>query len=134
LVTNYQDFNQNFTVSNKVFKATGQCRFVSDLKIDLTADRSLSENYSEQYDVSAGRIYNSRSPYNYGLFSVSTVIKTSFSVSNEISSVAFDDLEQIDSQSRTDSLLRGIDVNNPANLDAEGYPVGKKTQFYYQRF
>jgi hypothetical protein len=33
-------------------------------------------------------------------------------------------LEQIDSQSRTDSLLRGIDVNNPANLDAEGYPVG----------
>jgi hypothetical protein len=46
-------------------------------------------------------------------------------------------LEQIDSQSRTDSLLRGIDVNNPANLDAEGYPVGygKTTkQFYYQRF
>jgi hypothetical protein len=45
-------------------------------------------------------------------------------------------LEQIDSQSRTDSLLH-VDVNNPANLDAEGYPVGygKTTkQFYYQRF
>jgi hypothetical protein len=35
------------------------------------------------------------------------------------------------------ATARGIDVNNPANLDAEGYPVGygKTTkQFYYQRF
>jgi cell surface protein SprA len=126
-LTNYQDFNQNYTqVNNKVFKATANVDLFPDLKIDLTADRSLSENYSEQYDVSAGGIYNSRSPYTYGLFSVSTVlIRTSFSVSNEISSVAFDDFRanRFTVANRL-ATARGIDVNNPANLDAEGYPIG----------
>ena len=126
-LTDYQDFNQNFTqVTNKVFKATANVDLFPDLKIDLNADRSLSENYSEQYDVSAGGIYNSRSPYTYGLFSVSTVlIKSSFSQSDENTSAAFDDF-------RTNRLIvanrlataRGIDVNNPINIDAEGYPIG----------
>jgi hypothetical protein len=69
---------------------------------------------------------------------VSTVlIKTSFSVSNEISSVAFDDFRVRFTVANRLATARGIDVNNPANLDAEGYPVGygKTTkQFYYQRF
>ena len=126
-LTNYQDFNQNFTqVTNKVFKATANVDLFPDLKIDLTADRSLSQNYSEQYDVSAGGIYNSRSPYTYGLFSVSTVlIKTSFSKSDEVSSAAFDDFRAnrfiIANRLAT---ARGIDVNNPANLDADGFPIG----------
>ena len=125
-LTNYQDFNQNFSqVSNKMFKATANVDLFPDLKIDLNADRSYSENYSEQYDVTNGE-YNSRSPYTYGLFSISTVlIKTSFSTSNEVSSVAFDEF-------RSNRLIvanrlasqRGIDVTNPANLDEEGYPLG----------
>ncbi|WP_369766111.1 cell surface protein SprA [Flavobacterium sp. WC2429] len=125
-LTNYQDFNQNFSqVSNKMFKSTANVDLFPDLKIDLNADRSYSENYSEQYDVTNGE-YNSRSPYTYGLFSISTVlIKTSFSASNEVSSVAFDDF-------RSNRLIvanrlasqRGIDVTNPANLDEDGYPLG----------
>jgi cell surface protein SprA len=125
-LTNYQDFNQNFSqVTNKMFKATANVDLFPDLKIDLSADRSYSNNFSEQYDVFEGQ-YNSRSPYTYGLFSISTVlIKTAFSTSNESASAAFDDF-------RSNRLLvatrlaseRGIDVNNPVNLDDEGYPLG----------
>jgi hypothetical protein len=98
----------------------------------------LSENYSEQYDVSAGGIYNSILPITMDYFLFQQLIKTSFSVSNEISSVAFDDFRanRFTVANRL-ATARGIDVNNPANLDAEGYPVGygKTTkQFYYQRF
>ncbi|TRX42382.1 T9SS outer membrane translocon Sov/SprA [Flavobacterium restrictum] len=135
-LTNYQDFNQNFSqVTNKMFKGTANIDLLPDLKIDLAADRSYSENFSEQYDVTdkddKGNLngvlnYHRRSPYSYGIFSVSTVlIKTSFSGSNENASAAFDDF-------RTNRLTvanrlatqRGIDINNPANIDAEGFPLG----------
>jgi cell surface protein SprA len=96
-----------------------------DLKIDLTLDRALSETSSEQYDVTNG-VYNARSPYNTGIFSISTVlIKTSFAASDEFGSQAFDDF-------RVNRLVvanrlateRGIDINNPSNRDAEGFPLG----------
>ena len=127
-LTYYPDFNQNFTqVTNKIFKATANIDLLPDLKIDLTLDRSYAENFSEQYDVDvASGQYNARSPYSSGIFSISTVlIKTAFSTSDENSSAAFDDF-------RTNRLTianrlatqRGIDINNPANLDAEGYPLG----------
>ncbi len=92
-LTNYQEFSQNYTqVTNKVLRATANVDLFPDFKIDLNMDRSYSRNYSEQYDVSADGIYNSRSPYNYGMFSISTVlIKTAFSQSDENSSAAFDD-------------------------------------------
>lgn len=91
-LTNYQEFNQNYTqVTNKLLNITAAVDLFPDFKIDLNADRTFSENYSEQYDVMDG-VYNSRSPYTYGNFSISTVlIKTSFSKSDEISSAAFDD-------------------------------------------
>ncbi len=125
-LTTYQDFNQNFTqVTNRMFKSTANVDLFPDLKVDLTMDRSYSKNFSEQYDVTDGE-YHSRSPYTYGMFSISTsLIKTAFSASDENSSVAFDDF-------RANRLIianrlatqRGIDVTNPANLDADGYPVG----------
>ncbi len=125
-LTSYQEFNQNFTqVNNEIFKTTANIDLFPDLKIDLTLDRAYAENFSEQYDVSNG-IYNSRSPYSFGTFSISTIlIKTSFSTSDENSSAAFDEY-------RTNRLLvanrlateRGIDITNPANIDAEGYPKG----------
>lgn len=125
-LTNYQDFNQNYTqVTNKSIKATANVDLFPDLKIDLAMDRSFSENYSEQYDVLDG-LYNSRSPYTYGLFSISTVlIKTSFSKSDEVSSDAFDDFRanRLTIANRL-AVQRGIDITNPANLDAEGYPLG----------
>jgi cell surface protein SprA len=125
-LTSYQDFNQNYTqVRNDIFKATANIDLFPDFKIDLTFDRSYSENYSEQYDVANG-VYNSRSPYTYGMYSISTaLIKTSFSVSDEKSSVAFDDFRsnRITIANRL-AIERGIDIANPANIDSDGFPRG----------
>jgi cell surface protein SprA len=125
-LTNYPDFNQNFSqVTNELFKATANVDLLPDLKIDLTLDRAYSENFSEQYDVTDG-VYNPRSPYNTGIFSISTVlIKTSFSTSDDNSSVAFDDfrMNRLTIANRLASQ-QGIDINNPSNLDPEGFPLG----------
>ena len=96
-----------------------------DLKIDLTLDRAFSENSSEQYDVTNG-VYNPRSPYSAGIFSISAVlIKTSFAASDENGSAAFDDFRsnRLTIANRL-ALDRGIDINNPINRDAEGFPLG----------
>jgi cell surface protein SprA len=62
-----------------------------DLKIDLTANRSYANNYSEQYDITDG-FYNSRSPYNTGNFAISTVmLKSSFKQSDEFFSLPFEE-------------------------------------------
>jgi len=91
-LTNYPDFNQNFTqVTNKLLKVTANIDLLPDLKVDLAMDRAYSENTSEQYSVVDGQ-YMPLSPYTYGMFSISTVlIKTSFSKSDENQSAAFDD-------------------------------------------
>jgi cell surface protein SprA len=91
-LTDYQDFNQNFTqVTNKLLKITANIDLLPDLKIDLAMDRAYSQNTSEQYSVVDGN-YTPLSPYTYGMFSISTVlIKTAFSKSDETQSAAFDD-------------------------------------------
>ena len=125
-LTNYPDFNQNFTqITNKLFKATANVDLFPDLKIDLTLDRSYSQNSSEQYDVTNG-VYNPRSPYDTGIFSISTVlIKTAFSTSNENASAAFDDfrVNRLTVANRL-ALQRGIDITNPSNIDPDGFPKG----------
>ena len=125
-LTTYQEFNQNYTtVKSQIFKGSANLEIIPDLKIDLLADRSYSENFSEQYDVFNG-IYNSRSPYTSGIFSISTVlIGTSFSTSNEMRSTAFDQFREnrLTVANRL-AVERGIDITNPANLDEKGFPRG----------
>jgi cell surface protein SprA len=133
-LTSYQDFNQNYTqVSNEIFKSTVNIDLLPDLKIDLSLDRSFSENFSEQYDVSDinndGVLdYNPRSPYNYGMFSISTIlIKTSFSASDENTSAAFDDFRsnRLDVANRLAIERQKQDSSyDPTITDAEGYPKG----------
>jgi len=126
-LTNYQEFNQNYTtVKNQIFKGSANIELTPDLKIDLLGDRSYSENFSEQYDVSATGLYNPRSPYNFGIFSVSTIlIGSSFSTSDANRSAAFDKFREnrLVVANRLASQ-RGIDITDPANLDAKGYPLG----------
>ena len=125
-LTAYPDFNQNYSqVDNEIFKTTANIDLFPDFKIDLTLDRAYSENFSEQFDVSNG-VYNARSPYSYGNFSISTMlIKTSFSASDEVSSAAFDDFRSnrltIANRLATE---RGIDITDPAQIDADGFPKG----------
>ena len=93
-LTTYQDFNQSYTrVSTKTLDVTANVDLFPDFKIDLTANRTYSENFSEQYDVDPTTgLYNPRSPYSFGNFAISTVlIKTSFNKSDESGSTTFDD-------------------------------------------
>lgn len=124
-LTNYPEFNQNFTqLKAKRFDYTAQVEPISDLKIDINAERNHSENYSEQYDVSADGTYNSRSPYNTGNFNISTImIKTSFKASDENESEIFDRFRK----NRYAIAIRLADEFYGAgnySYDAEGYPVG----------
>jgi cell surface protein SprA len=91
-LTNYPNFNQNFTqVTTKNLDATANVDLFPDFKIDLIANRSYVDNFSEQFDVLNGE-YNSRSPYNSGNFTISTImIGTAFGTSDENGSAAFDE-------------------------------------------
>ena len=125
-LTSYQDFNQNYTqVESETFKSTANIDLLPDLKIDLSSDRAYSENFSEQYDVNNG-IYNPRSPYSFGMYAISTIlIGTSFSTSDENTSTAFDDFRtnRLTVANRL-AIERGIDLNDPNNIDADGFPKG----------
>ena len=92
-LTNYPNFNSNYTtVNTEILNYTANIDLFPDFKIDLNADRLKLENHSEQYDVTDG-IYNPRSPYDFGNYSISTIlIGTAFHKSDEFYSSAFNDL------------------------------------------
>ncbi len=123
-LTTYPEFNQNFTqVTNKLLNVTANMDLFPDFKIDLTADRAYSENFSEQYDVTDGN-YNSRSPYTFGNFSISTVmLKTAFRASDENGSSAFSDFRG-NRIIIADRLAESYYGSNSFPRDAEGYPIG----------
>lgn len=95
-LTDYQNFNQNFTqVTSKTLDLTANVDLFPDFKIDLAANRTFMDNFSEQYDVSGDGTYNPRSPYNFGNFSISTImIGTAFGRSDENFSAAFDQFRE----------------------------------------
>ncbi|WP_417942138.1 cell surface protein SprA [Flavobacterium sp. RS13.1] len=125
-LTTYQEFNQNFATSkNQIFKGVANIEPIPDLKIDLSASRTYSENFSEQYDVSNGN-YNSRSPYTSGTFAISTVlIKTAFFASDENGSEVFETFRKnrITIANRL-ATQRGININNSSNIGTDGFPLG----------
>ena len=131
-LTNYPNFNQNFTqITTKTLNFVANMDLFPDFKIDLNANRTYSENFSEQFDVTDGQ-YNQRAPYSSGNFAISTVmLKTSFRNSDDVNSAPFEDFRHnrliIANRLAED---RGIDTTNPANLDADGFPkgLGKNSQ------
>ena len=124
-LTNYPEFNQSFTqVTARTLDMTANIDLFPDFKVDLTANRTYANNFSEQFDVDANGNYTSRSPNNTGNFAISTVlIKTAFSASDEFGSAAFEEF-------RTNRLVVANRLAekyygaNPFTLDAEGYPQG----------
>ncbi|MFY7958128.1 MAG: cell surface protein SprA [Flavobacterium macrobrachii] len=123
-LTTYEDFNQNYTrVVNKTLDMTANIDLFPDFKIDLTANRTFAENFSEQYDLENG-VYNSRSPYSFGNFSISTVmLKSAFKVSDENFSSTFNDFRG-NRIIIADRLAEQYYGNTTYARDAEGYPVG----------
>ncbi len=129
-LTDYPDFNQNFTqVTTKQITANANIDLFPDFKIDLNADRMYADNFSEQFDAVGGN-YTSRSPYNYGNFSISTsLIKTSFATSDEFSSSAFETFKQnrlvVANRIATEAYgTAAFPVNNNASSPNFGYPAG----------
>lgn len=123
-LTDYPDFNQNFTRNvTKTLEMTANVDLFPDFKIDLNANRTFAENFSEQYDTQ-GDQYNSRSPYSFGNFSISTVmLKSSFKASDENFSSAFNDFRG-NRIIIADRLAEQYYGNNTYARDAEGFPIG----------
>ncbi len=144
-LTDYPNFNRNYTeVTTKTLDLTANVDLFPDFKIDLVANRSYIDNFSEQFDVMNGE-YMSRSPYNSGNFSISTLmIGTAFSQSDENGSAAFDEFRNnrliiadrlAQSYYGNSAIPRYGDAANPIPTDQNdpnyqrfisnlGYPIG----------
>lgn len=126
-LTNYQGFNQMYSeVHQKSLSFKAEVRPLNDLVIDLTANMQESNSMSEQYDVDSNGFYNSRSPYEFGNYSISTImLPTAFGRSDINGSEVFDAFRNSRQNIAFDlARQRGIDLSDPNNIDEYGYPVG----------
>jgi len=132
-LTLYPDFNEQYTSSkNKQLNITANVEPIKKLKIDLNANRTYQHNYTENYRINNADVnglngeYEALTPNTFGNFNISTIlIKTAFVKSDEFGSETFETFKS----NRKEIAFRlareaGIDINNPANLDSEGYPNG----------
>lgn len=132
-LTLYDQFNERYTQNNnKQLNFTANVEPLNDLKIDVTANRMEAKSYAENYIVENADSnglngeYRSLTPNTYGNFSVSAfLLKTAFSKSDENSSQPFDAFRE-NRLVIANRLARenGVDLSNPNNIDAEGYPKG----------
>ena len=132
-LTLFPEFNQQYTeTTNKILDISANVELIKDLKIDLTANRqyarSLTENFSTTDTDGDGfsDVYNTLIRNSFGNFNISTaLIRTAFMKSDENTSEAFNDFRsnRITIANRL-ARARGIDLSNPVNIDAEGFPVG----------
>lgn len=132
-LTIYDQFNQQFSqTSNKQLDFSASLEPMRDLKIDLVGNRIYAENFTENFNTSDDNgdglsdNYNALISNTFGNFNISTVlIKTAFKKSDESGSQAFEDFRE-NRLIIANRLARanGIDINDPANLDVDGYPIG----------
>lgn len=128
-LTEYPNFNQNFTqLKSKRLSGTATVEPFADFKIELMADRNISENFSEQFNVQNGQ-YHSLSPYNTGNFSISTnLIKTAFAQSDEFGSATFEEFRNnrliVAHRLAEAKLGAGYAVETNTTSPNYGYPVG----------
>ncbi|MFK7834244.1 MAG: cell surface protein SprA [Winogradskyella sp.] len=142
-LTNFPDFNQQFTrVKNTSLDYSVNVEPLRDFKLDLIGNRTYAENYTENFrvedfldgegnDVGVGNgdgfnDYRALTPNTFGNFNISTaLIRTAFSSSDENQSETFDAFrENRLVVARRLATRAGIDVNDVANQDAEGFPLG----------
>ena len=93
-----------------------------DLKIDINANRTYSENFSENFKVVNSQ-YNALNPNISGNFAISSVlIKTSFEDSNQYKSQTFQDFQN--NRLIVAKRLAAINGNSSGGIDEDGFPVG----------
>jgi cell surface protein SprA len=127
-LTRFQQFNEQYSsTENEQFDFQATIRPVKGLTIDLRGNRIYSETYTENYQVNPETLeYQSLTPNIFGNFSISTnMIRTAFNSSSRANSENFDTF-------RANRLVvanrlaaeAGINLNNPDNVDENGFPVG----------
>ncbi len=98
-LTIYDQFNEQYQTRNsEQLDLQGTLEFIKDLKIDITANRTKSTTYAENFRVddlgNRNFRFNSLTPYESGNFNISTILlKTSFQSSNEGGSKAFEEFK-----------------------------------------
>ena len=132
-LTVFPQFNQQYTeVHNENLDFSVNIEPVRDLKIDLTGGRSYSDTFTENFNTidnngdGLSDIYNSQIQNTFGNFNISTsLIKTAFSKSDESGSETFETFRtnRLTIANRLASRA-GIDINDPSNLDGDGFPSG----------
>ncbi len=132
-LTLYPSFNEQFTSSNnEQLNITANLEPVKKLKIDLNANRTYQDNFTENYQIvgadsdGLNGVYQSLTPNTFGNFNISTIlIKTAFVKSDESSSATFNTFKSNRREVAFNLATKnGIDTSDPNNLDADGYPKG----------
>ena len=125
-LTRFEDFNEQFVRStNKNLSLTASLQPANDLQIDLKADREYIDNFEETFNGVPG-YYNPLIGNTTGNFMISdNMILTSFMASDAYSSKAFQRFK--DNRltiARRLAAQRGINLADPNNIDADGFPKG----------
>ena len=125
-LTRFADFNEQFVRStNKNLSLTASLQPANDLQIDLKADREYIDNFEETFNGVPG-YYNPLIGNTTGNFMISdNMILTSFMASDAYSSKAFQRFK--DNRitiARRLAAQRGINLADPNNIDADGFPKG----------
>ncbi|WP_323789305.1 cell surface protein SprA [Psychroserpens sp.] len=136
-LTVFPDFNQQYTeVTTRILDVSANIELIEDLKIDLTGNRTYSENLTQNFKVedfidangnfgSDGVLdYNPLLTNSFGNFNISTaLIKTAFSKSDETQSAPFDDF-RANRLIVANRLARNFYGTDNFARDGEGYPLG----------
>ncbi|MGB5691922.1 MAG: cell surface protein SprA [Flavobacteriaceae bacterium] len=128
-LTVFPNFNEQFTTrTNKQLNITATAQPISDLTIDLVADRQSLKTFQENFRVEDGE-YIPLTPFNSGNFSISTImIGTSFSKSDELVSSTFDTFR--DNRIVISNRLVQEQGLPDEGVDPDGFPIryGKTNQ------
>nr|WP_242015572.1 cell surface protein SprA [Robertkochia marina] len=124
-LTTFPEFNQQYTQSEREqLNVTANLEPLPELTIDLVADRTFSENYSENYNVTDldgdGLLdYNPLIQNRFGDFSISGImLKTSFSSQSQDNSDLFNEF------SANRLLIAQRLAGQPADPNATEFPAG----------
>ena len=122
-LTDFPTFNESFKqIYNSKFDLLGELEFFQIIKLDLIANRTYSNNFSENYRVD-NSVYSSLNPNYYGNFSISTnMLRTSFKKKNKDFSEVFDIMKN-NRLIIADRLISEKNLNI-IEYDNEGFPIG----------
>ncbi len=134
-LTTFSGFNSQYLENtNKQLSITATAQPTQDLTIDITADRQISNNYQENFQVSDldgdGQLdYENLLGNNFGNFSISTImLGTVFGKSDEFDSATFEEFKN--NRITIANRLVSDRGQNPGTLDEDGFPelYGKTQQ------